>query len=80
VKSWEGAFVTVNGEGWHFHRCLRCHQRLSGRNRLGFGPECQRAWPEAERRAFRERALEADRERYRAEVLALGFKVRRTVG
>jgi hypothetical protein len=62
---------------WCFHTCVVCGRRLDLKSPSAetcVGPECARNRGSDEIGDARERALAADRTRYRNEVLADGFK------
>lgn len=74
--------MTVHeNRSWSFHACVICDRalRTPESRQSGIGPECQRKTtvdldgktPDE----VREDALERDRQRFRAEVLDLGFKI-----
>jgi len=78
VKRWRGDYVIVFPRSqWKFHRCVVCGRDLkfgTEASRTGVGPECSRK-PPGEVEQAKLSALEADRGRYRREVLDLGFTV-----
>jgi hypothetical protein len=80
VKWWRGDYVIVFPERWVFHSCLHCGRRLATKEsqRRGIGPECAGAVSPEELSSLRERALERDRVRYRADVLEAGLRIERT--
>jgi hypothetical protein len=80
VKWWRGDYVMVFPERWAFHSCVRCGNRLATKESQGrgIGPECAGLVTTEELASLRERALEGDRARYRAEVLNAGLRIERT--
>jgi hypothetical protein len=78
MKYWRGDYVIVfPGRRVKFHKCVVCGRNLKfdvPTSESGVGPECARKLPEVIEQA-KQRALRADRERYRREVLDLGFTI-----
>ncbi len=78
MKRWRGDYVIVfPGDRVKFHRCVVCRQPLrfhTDSSTSGVGPECARK-PADLVAAAKQKALEEDRRRYRAEVLDHGFKI-----
>ena len=78
MKHWSGDYVIVlPGRQWKFHTCVVCGKSLklgTDSAKTGIGPTCLRS-ASADAATIREHALESDRRRYKAEVLALGFKI-----
>ena len=75
MKHWRGDYVIVfPGPRWKFPTCVICGKSLklsTDSATTGIGPECLRSASDAD--SIREKALESDRRRYKAEVLDLGF-------
>ena len=78
MKRWSGDYVIVfPGKRWKFHKRVVCGRRFkfsTESSTTGIGPECARKPADVVSTA-KEKALENDRRRYRAEVLDLRFKV-----
>jgi hypothetical protein len=78
VKYWRGDYVIVfPGSRTKFHRCVVCGRSLrfdAPASDTGVGPECARK-PTDVIANVKEKALEGDRRRYRAEVIGQGFTI-----